>query len=281
MKQRYLEGEALLAACRAGSGVIVMVEGETAQDDAYFYQQWFGGQAREITFLPQNGWRRVEAAVRELRAALPHRAIFGLVDRDFTPRDIIDSQHAQCPSDGIYRLPFYTLENALLEPEGWLAVARLFSRAPLHGWETLEAIDDRIGEAYSACLPLAAYNRVVHDESHRLESGERRRYLKDPRRVQRALPNLDEWGRRRGAPDDLSGRYDHHLAALGDLRRVEWATHVTGKAVVSVLCDRFNASLTRGVPHEHLINAYLREHPEPPAALTRIVEAILTAAKTA
>lgn len=279
MKQRYLEGEALLASCRAGSGVIVMVEGETAQDDAYFYQQWFGDRAREISFLPQNGWHRVEAAVRMLRERLPHRAIFGLVDRDFTPQDTIDTQHTQGPSDGIYRLPFYTLENALLEPTGWLAVARLFSRAPLRGWETLEAIEHRIDAAYSGCLPLAAYNRVVYDECSRVESGERRRYLKDPRRVQKALPNLAEWGRRRGAPDDLSQRYDHHLAALIDLPRAEWATLVTGKAVVSVLCDTFNASLARGVPHEHLVNAYLREHPEPPAALTCIVEAILTAAQ--
>jgi len=256
----------------------VMVEGETAQDDAYFYQQWFGDRAREISFLPQNGWHRVETAVRELRTALPKRAIFGLVDRDFTPQDAIDSQYAQRPASGVYRLPFYTLENALLEPEGWLAVARLFSRALLSGWESVEAVDDRIGDAYSTCLPLAAYNRVVHDEWRRVGGGERRRYLKDPRRVRKARAHLDQWGRSRGAPDDLSKQYEQHLSASDDLPRSTLATLVTGKAVVSVLCDAFNASLARGVPHEHLVNAYLREHPEPPAALAQIVDMIIGAA---
>lgn len=49
----------------SGSGVCVIVEGQTEQDDAWFYNRWFGNQAREITFFPQDGWTRVVDAVVE------------------------------------------------------------------------------------------------------------------------------------------------------------------------------------------------------------------------
>lgn len=35
----------------AGSGVCVIVEGQTEQDDAWFYNYWFNDQARDITFF--------------------------------------------------------------------------------------------------------------------------------------------------------------------------------------------------------------------------------------
>lgn len=44
MSSPYLQGPALVAACSSGQGVIVIVEGETAQDDAYVYGQWFGAR---------------------------------------------------------------------------------------------------------------------------------------------------------------------------------------------------------------------------------------------
>ena len=63
MSPAYVQGPALLTACSAGQGAIVIVEGESSQEDAYFYGRWFGARAREVSFFPQNGWQKVRAAV--------------------------------------------------------------------------------------------------------------------------------------------------------------------------------------------------------------------------
>ena len=65
----------------AGSGVCVIVEGQTEQDDAWFYNYWFGDRARQVTFFPQNGWEHVVDAVAELRARF--KMVYGIIDRDF------------------------------------------------------------------------------------------------------------------------------------------------------------------------------------------------------
>ena len=67
MTQPYVQGPALVMACSSGTGAIVIVEGETFQEDCWFFGQWFGDRAREVTFFPQNGWMKVRAAVAELR----------------------------------------------------------------------------------------------------------------------------------------------------------------------------------------------------------------------
>jgi hypothetical protein len=59
MSGPYVQGPALPTECAAGSGVIVIVEGETYQDDYYIFTRWFGGRAREVSFFPQNGWKKV------------------------------------------------------------------------------------------------------------------------------------------------------------------------------------------------------------------------------
>jgi hypothetical protein len=44
MGESYPQGEALLAACRSGRGVIVIVEGERYDEDAWFYDRWFAAR---------------------------------------------------------------------------------------------------------------------------------------------------------------------------------------------------------------------------------------------
>ena len=38
---------------RAGRGVAVIVEGESAEEAPWSYGQWFGDRARQVTFFPQ------------------------------------------------------------------------------------------------------------------------------------------------------------------------------------------------------------------------------------
>lgn len=280
MNRRYLEGDALLIECRAGAGIIVIVEGETERDDAWFYQQWFGDLAREIRFFPQNGWLKVLAAVVSLRAALPSRAIYGIIDRDFTEQAIIDAQRTQCPPDGIFRTPFYTLENALLDPAVWLEVARIYGRGAITGWATVDDVTAQVADAYERCLPVGAFNRVVFDEHERDSSGHTLEYLRHPNAATGAAARLRQWGKTRGAPDDLGDAYDHRLTTLTALPLAEQSLHVTGKAVLTALCDRLNAALLRGgVPASYLADAYLREHPQPPPALAELIASIVRFAR--
>lgn len=51
----------------SGSGVCIIVEGETELEDAWFYNYWFGNRSREVTFFPQDGWEIVVDAVMTLR----------------------------------------------------------------------------------------------------------------------------------------------------------------------------------------------------------------------
>ena len=99
---------------KSGSGVCVIVEGETDLEDAWFYNQWFGDQAKQVTFFPQNGWTEVINAVAVLRTTLGDKSVYGIIDRDFSPR----TTYPPIPDDGILRTPKCTLENYL--PTLWL-----------------------------------------------------------------------------------------------------------------------------------------------------------------
>lgn len=50
----------LEVALSRGQGIAVIVEGNSYQDDPWFYGQWFGDRAQEATFYPQNGWYQVK-----------------------------------------------------------------------------------------------------------------------------------------------------------------------------------------------------------------------------
>jgi hypothetical protein len=201
---RYPEGDALLAVCRAGLGKLVIVEGETEEDDPYFYGRWFGDLARELTFIPQNGHEKVLKAVQDLRARLsPAREVYGIRDRDFSDDSAWQAQANSIPADGVLFTRWYTLENYLLEPEGWFRVVSAMHRRPPGPWDTEAAVAAQIADAYRECLPLAAWNFVVRSECQRLPKAGLR-HVEHPK----ALPPqphqaLAEWGRARDAPRSL------------------------------------------------------------------------------
>lgn len=112
-------------------GICIIVEGESEMDDPWFYQQWFGGLSKEITFFPQNGWEQVASAVSALRAKLGVKQVYGIIDRDFAPT----VTYNPFPMDGLLRTTKYTLENYLLDPQYWFAALRpLMLRSPKPGW---------------------------------------------------------------------------------------------------------------------------------------------------
>lgn len=276
MRSPHLQGGALLTACAAGQGAVVVVEGEHRQEDEWFYSQWFGHLGPRISFFAQDGWEKVVGAVAYLRAELPHHAIFGIVDGDF-----LDPAHQTSLAPGIHRLPRYTLENYLLEPEGWFRLAERLTRGALpEGWRSVADVDGRIDDAFVECLPLAAFNRTAFDE-HLRHPVDRLGYRGHPDAFSKTSPQdvLAAWGGQRGAPRPLPDVFEDHLARLRTSAREMWHTEVTGKAVLKVFLRMLmQAAGKPTLDHEYLCSTYIDKHPEPHGDLRNIVDAILVEA---
>ena len=268
---------------RSGRGVAVIVEGESAEQDPWFYGQWFDDRARQVTFFPQNGWSRVIEAVAELRRRCPDVPVYGIIDRDFVDDAALDADFAA----GILRTPCYTLENYLLDPACWAAVFRLIFRrqggAP-GGWDQAEPVKGHIEAAYRSCLDLAAHNTVIkyawdsYRELARATTERDRSYRDHPDAFKEISPaaKLTAWGQQMGCPEDLGARFLVHRAALESAGVAGWQKVVSGKYVLHVLHGRFPLLPRAGkFSLSHYLNLYLDRCPDPPAELARIVEVII------
>jgi hypothetical protein len=276
MSGPYVQGPALLTECAAGSGVIVIVEGETYQDDYYIFTRWFGGRAREVSFFPQNGWKKVVAAVADLRAALPHRKVFGIVDRDFTPDQVLDQQARQCPGDGIFRMHQYTLENYLLEPAGWFAVVQLLYRAgPPAGWSTEAEVALKIEGFYRQLIRVGAYNHTIHEENDR-QPVDSLSYREHPDAVMTAEQVLSSWGATRTPPQALDQVFLARVQVLTGRASADLSKWITGKAVLNLLAQALPRLKGKGgFPPDVLVNLYLDKCPRPPPEIELLVTRIV------
>ena len=202
---RHLQGPALLAACMAGRSVIVIVEGETDEKDAWFYQRWFDQRATEVTFLPQNGWEKVVVAVQDLRGQLPMRQVFGLIDRDHADDAVIAAQRGARPADGVFRTERFTLENHFLEPDLLFRYLRQVHRgqppAPCGSAADLAAI---VRQEYERCVPLSAFNLALRHHVRPLTTAGARRPRRAPHREGRSAVMRARWASVRGHRCPLS-----------------------------------------------------------------------------
>ena len=192
---------------RAGRGVAVIVEGESAEDDAWFYGQWFGNRAREVTFFPQDGWQQVTGAVTSLRERCPEVPVYGIIDRDFTEEAGSTPNSRRRPADS-------ALHAGELPARPGLLGAR-FSRhfrasgAAPNGWDEPDRVSAYIADAYRACLDLAAYNLVVKHacvtyRDMTMQTPERDRTYRDHPDAFREVPpdvKLAAWAERMGCPE--------------------------------------------------------------------------------
>ncbi len=281
---RYPEGEALLAKCRAGLGKLVIVEGETDDDDPWFYGRWFGNLARELTFIPQNGHEKVVQAVRDLRERLaPTHEVYGIRDRDFSEEwatpvqaDWVTHTMAETiPEDGVMFTRWYTLENYLLVAAGWLRVIMAMHRRVPAGWDSEAAVQEQIDAAYHACLPLAAWNHTVRTERRRLPR-DGQRYVEHPQALPRdPQQELGAWEQGRGVPRPLAQCFEEQFSFLRAMSPEELPCWVTGKAVLKVLLERFPVAIGPRPHPESLVNLYMREYPTPPDEHMALVRRIL------
>lgn len=271
----YLQGQVLYTACTSGQGAIVIVEGETEQEDAFFYNRWFGSSGREVTFFAQNGWQRVQSAVAELQRQLPsHRRVFGITDRDFAPASPIPSQGSPASSGSIFRTPYYTVENYLLDPAGWLAVVRALERTTPPGWSSTAEIAAHIDAAYKQCMEVAAFNNTVRMESDRLPQNtiEYKRHPKSVRAGISLAQELQLWGQQRNTPEPLDDLFTNRLAYIQSLPSAQWPIWISGKIVLKVFLEGFPV---KSIPHERLKTLYISQWPDPHPDLAAMVLSLI------
>jgi len=253
----------------------VIVEGESQEEDPYFYGRWFGELAREVSFYPQNGWSKVVQAVADLREQLQGREVYGIRDRDFFDEAGLQAQVDRFPMDGVLRTRFFTLENYLLRPEGWYPVVRALHRATLpQGWSSIDEVQAQIDAAYRQCLPVAAHNWTVHDENVRLPQGGLT-YVEAPVDAQDLRDRLTRWEAGRGVPRPLASCFDDHLSDLQGLTGAEWPHWVTGKAVLKALLKVLPLPRNKKLDEALMVNLYMDKHPDPPPELEQLVRQIV------
>ncbi len=264
----------------SGSGVCILVEGETELEDAWFYNTWFGDRAQEVTFFPQDGWNRVVSAVRSLRTSLGDKRVYGIIDRDFEQPD-----YDSLPDDGILRTRKYTLENYLLSPRCWFEFVRPFlQRRPEPIWETVDDVQVTIEELYRECIPLSAYNWTLH-RAQALDAATFR-VLDDKDKTYARHPQaLNGWGdvparlgeiqNRMGLSDDLTRLYNDRLAELQDFSLAELEEVVTGKAVLTLLKESFPLGLSSKQAWDDMLGAYVDKCPDPPDDVRTLVDLIV------
>jgi len=268
---------------RTGQGIPIIVEGNSDEDDPWFYRQWFDDRARQVTFFPQNGWSQVVKAVAGLRGRCPDMPVYGLIDRDFASDEALDADFA---TTGILRTPRYTLENYLLGPRCWAQVFGFIFRrrggAP-ESWDDPSQVQGYIEQAYRDCLVLAAHNRVIkfgtdHYPAQAAQTPETERtYREHPDALADVDPaaKLCAWGQQLGTTEDLGDLFMQTLQALEQGGLSIWEQQVSGKYVLRELHRRFPRPDGGQFPLSHYLNLYLRECPDPPPDLVRLIERII------
>ncbi len=263
----------------SGTGICIIVEGETELDDAWFYSQWFSDRARQITFFPQDGWEKVAAAVESLRTRLGAKRVYGIVDRDFEESVTWNP----FPPSGILRTPKYTLENYLLNAECWFQQILPYTlRSPKAGWNSVEEAQATLESLYRECLPLSAYNWVLRQVRNRapdvFETLPDNAYKEHPKAVERLgnIPAcLREIQTRMMIPDDWGQMYLDRLAVLQRMSLPELEQIISGKYVLALLHERFPLRLSGKQAWDDVLGAYIVACPAPPNDLETIIGLIL------
>lgn len=268
----------------SASRFCIIVEGQREEDDAWFYNQWFGDRATTFTFFPQNGWSQVVTAVEQLRPVLGANNVFGIVDRDF--RD--SPNYNEIPLDGILWTPKYTLENYLLNPECWYEVVHPFTlRTPKPGWNSVEEAEQTIHALYQKCIPLAAYNATLnylHEEhSHAFEklSESQQKFKEHPK----ALKNLGDLSTHFqtlagviGLSIDLESKYEKNTAELHVMNQADLEQNVSGKYVLALLKETYPMGSPTKRAWDDILGGYIKYCPEPPGDLVRLMDLIRNSA---
>lgn len=284
----YHDLTTLATAIRSGIGTPVVCEGESADQDQSCYSTWFAPLATRISFFAQDGWPKVAEAVAHLRGEQLPLPVYGLIDRDYHQDARAAAQHTTVPPDHIFCTDRVTLENYLLEPDGWFAVVRaLHSRQPdlPAGWDTPAAVQSQLEAFFTAALPTAAHNWTVSaiDQTHHTVAGfTSREHYQHTKALEHRSPEtlLEDWAGGFGAGAEAVATFGAKLADLQKCKSLaELHSRVHGRLVLAQLQESF--PFVPGRPRlntEALLDLYLDKHPEPPDDLASLITRILDCA---
>lgn len=281
---RYKSLDELEVVLRSGAGIAIICEGEDYREDELFYKEWFGELGRLVTFHAQDGWECVQDAVSELRRRGTPVPVYGLLDRDFTPDEEIARQSESSFDGTCYRLLRYDLESYLLDPEGWLGVLRrvLWRREP-HvpaGWDTTQAVADRIRGFYGEALAVAAHNWTVRCLAERYGAQPGfvgRSYVTSVQALAKVNPDtaLSAWASAFGAQDAAREVYRDRLAFLRarEDNLDELQKYVSGKLVLQEL-HRTIPRARKRPDRMDLAERYLDQRRAPPPEVVALLDLI-------
>jgi hypothetical protein len=263
---------------KAGTGLCIIVEGETDRDDPWFYSHWFGNEARQFTFFPQDGWAKVEMAVADLRKNLGSKKVYGLMDRDFN--DI--SGQETMPSNGILRTPKYTLENYYLQPTAWYRYFERYKRNPerRNGWLTIDDAVSTLTVYYRQCIPISAYNWVLQEvRSVNIAAFidiplNLQEYLEHPNALRRLdlSARFEKISTGTGISFDLNALYLQRLNALENMSLPELEAFISGKYVLKLLKESLAKYVTSD-GWEDVIGE-VTDYCPPPSDIQRLLDLI-------
>lgn len=271
---------------QTAGGVCIIVEGETDQDDAWFYNRWFNHRPGHVTFYPQNGWEKVTAAVTELRQRNAGNPVYGIIDRDYATTPA----YPPAPADGILRTRKFATENYLLRPDCWFrCIEPYLLRNPRPHWASPDLVRGKIEALYQECLPITAYNwtlrearRIDFDAFKNVAEHDRKdRVHPDQFRGRNPLDDLNGIATTMGITDDLGEIYQDRLAYLQTCDLEELEELVNGKFVMKLLRQSFPIQPLPPKTWDDMLSSYIFHCSHPPSDLAALVDAILADAQTA
>lgn len=271
---------------QTAGGVCVVVEGETDQDDAWFYNRWFSNRSSQVTFYPQNGWEKVTAAIAELRQRNPGIPVYGILDRDFETPPICPP----VPPDGILRTRKFATENYLLSPDCWFqCIEPYLLRNPRPDWASPGLVRGKIEALYHECLPITAYNWTLR-EARRIDFNAFRRLVESDRKdrvhpdqllSRNPAADLNGIAATMAIADDLGAIYQERLAYLQTCDPAALEELVNGKFVMKRLRQSFPLQPLQAKTWDDMLSSYVFRCPDPPSDLAALIDTIIADSQTA
>jgi len=269
---------------QAGGGPLVLCEGPENGRDRLVYSAWSRAQRQVVAFRGVQGCTQVVKCVSEIRAEEPYLRVHGIVDRDYGR---VGTPGVEQPGgEFIHTLRGHCIENYLLDPEGWAAVAARLHRlkGPPEGWRKPDEVRQRILDFYQAAVPVTALNIAIHELStlHRDSQSFRparfRQSITAARTREDAVDQGRNWAVRSGQADrasELIGGTVDTLLSLADPD--ELALSVSGKLVLEQLVAELSPEQPRRGRYrtdDELIGLYLSDCPQPPAEIATLLRRI-------
>jgi hypothetical protein len=179
---RHLDSAALLVATRAGRGTIVIGEGETPEDDEYFFKRWLVGWRRRYRSSPRMAGRRSRAQSRIFEHRCPTETYSALAAQQgaLPPRTEFSVQSSTPSKITCLRQPggtplcarlLATMRQPIGQPRRTLARALRSRISDACRWQhTMPSFKTRIheGAGHRASMPIMCARFATLDRNSRL-----------------------------------------------------------------------------------------------------------------